>query len=385
MISSLSIRGNPWRRRSWRHLSILCIAIALLLGFGLPVNAMTPQDILDNTAALGSAIRGGFESTWVAVLGSDLYANLGNIGVGIGLLGFGLWIYRWLSLITEEGEIPQQAVQELMPLLLVIILVGNPTNRGQLLGEVSMTINDFSYDISRVILTGLNDISGGNPVTEIGVQNAARLTAEVAIRECAQLPEEELRRDCFAGAQERISEIIQPFGAGPNFRPWSTTLSNELNAQIAEARDASDTRDGRNIFSFLARGAGGLVSNLTSTVALGWLLITGTAFLFVIEIVALATAILGPLALGISLTPLGNRPALAWFSAYAGLAVVRITYAIIVALAGLVFSISGGSLGGSTAPLIVGLFGPLFALWLGRGGGIVVFNGLLNITALLIR
>ena len=385
MTLSLALRQRLWqRRRLLRYLGILCSAAALLLGFGRPAHGMTPQDILDNTALLASTIRMGFSTTWVAVLGSDLYVKLGNIGVAIGLLGFGLWAYRWWSLINQEGEIPTQAFQELAPILLLVVLLGNPTNRGQLLGQVSMAINDVSYNISREVLTGLNDIASGSPVTEIGVQNAARLTAEVAIRECSQLPEEELRRDCFAGARERISEIVQPFGAPPNFRPWSTTLLNELNQQIEEAREATETRDGRDLFSFFARGAGGLVSNITSTVGLGWLLLTGTAFLFAIEIIALATAILGPLALGVSLTPLGFRPALGWFSAYAGLAVVRVTYAVVVALAGLIFSVSGGSIGGATAPLIVGLFGPLFALWLGRGGGIAVFNGLLNISALLI-
>ncbi|MEQ8385670.1 MAG: hypothetical protein RH949_25265 [Coleofasciculus sp. A1-SPW-01] len=89
----------------------------------------------------------------------------------------------------------------------------------------------------------------------------------------------------------------------------------------------------------------------------------------------LLTGLLGPLAVGGSLLPVGNKAIFAWLTGFFSVGMVKLSFNIINGLVAVMVLNAGDS-----DPMIfafaTGLISPLLSLALAAGGGMAVFNSL---------
>ena len=112
---------------------------------------------------------------------------------------------------------------------------------------------------------------------------------------------------------------------------------------------------------------GGVGEIVTSFVTL-ILLALNNAYQWCIEFALLLTALLGPMAVGASLLPYGQKAIFAWLSAIMGCGIAKLSFNIMVGLCAQLVSNAE-----QNQPMIfllfVGLLSPLLASALGAGGG----------------
>lgn len=347
--------------------------------------ANAPEDFINASNNLSSLIRGSFESAWPLWLGSGLYKQIGTLGLSVAIPFAGIWAYKWL--FQEGSYISHSGRRDLALLLLVLVLIGSPTQRGSLLGQLTHGVHRVSYSINDTILQGVNQIVGSSDVvTEVGAQNAARTVVELAIERCGAIEDKKSREGCYDSAEGQMKAIIDSWVGGPFSTPaWTTQLYNELFQRLQVARAQTSTRS-----SFFLGNAGkelsGITAKLASSIAMGFLMATGTAFLLVLEIVSLGTALIGPFAVGASLIPVGGRPFVGWATGFLALAIARLTYGLVITIMAFLFYTGiGGLLSTAVIPIVVGFLGPLIAVAAATGGGLAIFNGLLAVGAILTR
>ena len=301
-----------------------------------------------------------FQGAWPLLLESEFYGQITTLGIFLGLPLAGLWAYKWL--FREQGQISRSGAQDLAVLLLVLFLIGSPgEGRGSMLANVTQAVHRVGYEVSDFVLRGVNEVVGAEDVIgEVGAQNAARLVVDRAIDRCGVSADPAVRQSCFDSAQLQATAILEPWADPFNQPPWLTPLFNELFQRLQMARAATNT--GTDFAGVVGSELSGVATSAAGALAQGFLLATGTAYLVFIEVAALATALLGPLVVGISLIPLGGRPLLTWTSGFIALGIARLTYVLIIAATSYVlYAGVGGVLGATVFPLVAGPWSVLSA------------------------
>jgi hypothetical protein len=107
----------------------------------------------------------------------------------------------------------------------------------------------------------------------------------------------------------------------------------------------------------------------------GWLLAFGIAFQWIVEVSMLLTGLLGPLAVGGTLLPVGQKAIFAWLTGFFSIGIVKLSFNIICGLVATMVVKAGNN-----DPMIfafaTGILAPILSLLLATGGGMAVFNSL---------
>ncbi|WP_250126332.1 hypothetical protein [Chroococcidiopsis sp. CCMEE 29] len=327
--------------------------------------ATTASDILQSNAEVSKAVSDSLSQTWKTTIEGPLYAEVAAIGAAIAVLCIGLWAANWLR-ATLDSEIPPRAFTELVVPILIVMLLGNPANRGTFFGQVTLGLHNGMNGVSNQILEKLSQDFSKDVVDRAGVKVSAQAIAADALKQCAQEKDENTRNACFNNADKKLQDLLSPY----QNEKWAQELYWHLRDQIAAAQGS-----GYGNSDFIARLFGGLstaINPITTQAAMGLLMIVGAAFVWFVQIAQLLTAILGPLFLGASLLPVPGKPIVLWLTGFLGLGLADLAYKIVVALAAITV-LNSGSSDPLIFPLIAGIFGPILALGMASGGGLALF------------
>lgn len=333
--------------------------------------ATTASDILQNNAEVSKAVQDSLSQTWKTTIGGPLYAEIAAIGAAIAVLCIGLWAANWLR-ATLDSEIPPRAFTELVVPILIVMLLGNPVNRGTFFGQVTLGLHEGMNGVSNQILEKLSQDFSQDVVDRAGVKIGAQAIAADALKLCAQEKDETTRNACFNNADKKVQDLLSPY----QNEKWAQELYWQLRDQIAAAQGS-----GYGNSDFVARlfgGLGAVVNPMMTQAAMGWLMIVGAGFVWFIQHAQLLTALMGPLFLGASLLPIPGKPIVLWLTGFLGLGLADLSYKILIALVAITVLNSGPS-DPMIFPLIAGVFGWLFALGMAGGGGLVLFANLSRI------
>ncbi|MFK8185201.1 MAG: hypothetical protein AB8B99_17655 [Phormidesmis sp.] len=200
---------------------------------------------------------------------------------------------------------------------------------------------------------------------------------------------------CLGNAHQQVSEMItayeeeylvglpQPFydleqSLGENLAPANAadiidgergTLAR-INAGALEGQRDDLPGIGGGAFRGALLGAlGGAVQSITQTIllAMQW------AFVNLLELAMLLTAMVSPFALTLSFLPGKGRPIIAWIVGYLSMVMVQFYYNIMIGImANVVLNSNAYDINGFL--IVMAIFGPLLAMKLAQGGGIAVFD-----------
>ncbi|MDX2096735.1 MAG: hypothetical protein SFW36_03080 [Leptolyngbyaceae cyanobacterium bins.59] len=294
--------------------------------------------------------------------GGGLYALLARLGLYLALGTLILFMVRWTRQLLE-GEMQKSISDLIWPLLVVMLLA----NQGKLLANTTFgirnLINYVSYSALSTLDTSLNIES-----TLAGVMNYRILQEEMAniVSQCDQFTQDQEKlRVCLKEAQRELEALKEEYLQNPN-----KFLKDRGKAEIERKRDSLDDP--------LTSPPKPIPRDREMNKVSEQLLSLGTAFQRTIESCLLVTALAGPLAVGASLLPFGNKPIFAWLSALLSLGLAKLSYNLLNAVVIVSVYYTGVTGNFLYQDFATGAINPLLAFGLAAGGGKALFDGLLQ-------
>ena len=301
---------------------------------------------------------------WHAVLsgtvpgGTALYGALADVGeyfaVGT-LLVLMILIFRDLN----EGK-PYSLENLIWPLIVATLLANNGNLLAQTTIGLRSIINNANQTVLETTLAGVN-------LNQIYRQanGLANVQQEISalVQECASSSNEELSK-CLAVAQEAANDLIDKYKQKNGSNLWIENLQADLADTFADGI------------------LGGTVNLVFSSLLSNWqpilysvLSLMQIAYQNLLEATLLLTALLGPVAVGGSLLPMGVRPVFAWLTGFFSVGMAKLSFNIIV---GLTAAIATNNSVGDPGwfPLFCAILAPLLSFGLAAGGGLAVWNGI---------
>lgn len=302
--------------------------------------------ITEDSAVAAEAIAEAMNGLWEDVLGGGLYAAIARLGVLFAVGTLLLFMVQWTRQMIDGGNGNQAIAELIWPLIVIVFLANNATVLADFTRGMRAMINQTNQAL-------LESTSASVRLQEAYQQVMAETGATDAIRgqlaQCAGIADPTQQSDCVQRVQQQAQQVA-PQNQSEGFQQW-----------------VSNAFDGRFILS--------QINSAIQMAIRGWLISFSIAFQWVVEISWLLTALLGPLAVGGSLLPVGQKAIFAWITGFFSVAMVKICFNIIAGLAATLV-LNAGQTGDMTFPFLVGILAPVLSLILASGGGMAVFNSL---------
>ncbi len=332
---------------------LLSIFLAQTLGSG---------DILEQGRNTAQAIAQAWNQQWQDVLTGELYKILAQLGVFFAVSTFLFYMTQWAKDLTN-GEFNRPISSLIWPFLIAAILANN----GAVLSGFTVTARNYLNSMNQEVLK-VTDLKLGANYQQAIMRNPIEEMAGSLLRNCESLTGE-TQLQCLTEAKEKINQILDDYekNANESSPDWAKNLKEKVNQFVEEAANGKVVE-----LSFNASLSSTSQTNLQS-----FLLSTQYAFQNLIEISMLLTAALGPVAVGLSLLPVGGKPIYFWLTGFFALGIAKLSYNIIAGLTARVL-ITAGDSDPTWFMIFVAFLAPLLAIALAIGGGKAVFQAISN-------
>lgn len=297
--------------------------------------------ITQDSAAASEAIATAMDGLWNDVLTGGLYAAIARLGVFFAVGTLLIFMVQWTRQMVD-GESSKAFTEIIWPIVVIFLLANN----GAALALGTRGLREVINQTNQTLLTSTsNSIRLQEAYQQVMQQAGAESAVRGLIQQCNAVADPQQQTECLDNAAKQAEEIAaQTNGKKEGWFP-DFGLSEFLST---------------NIFQLAVRG---------------WLIAFGVAFQWLIEISLLLTALFGPLAIGGSLLPVGQKAVFAWLVGFFSVGMVKLSFNIISGLvATLVLNADAND------PLIfafaTGLLAPILSLAIATGGGMTVFNSL---------
>jgi hypothetical protein len=321
----------------------------------------TANQILQNGIDAQQQIAAAMDNLWTDVLGGGLYVAITRLGVLFAVGTLLIFLVQWTKGVLNDEDV--NPLSELIwPLLVVTLLANN----GALLSTCTLAVRNIINQTNEILLTTTSStISLQVAYQQIMGEIGAEAAIQSIISQCSAIADPQQQSDCLAQAAAQADLIASSLPAPP-----SNALTNLING----------------VKSWVTNPGEQVVQAISSTLQLavrGWLVAFGIAFQWIVEVSLLLTALLGPLSVGGTLLPVGQKAIFAWLTGFFSVGLIKICFNIIT---GLVATMVVNA--GTNDPMIfafaTGLLAPILALILASGGGIAIFNSLSSISSKLL-
>lgn len=338
----------------------------LLVG---PLAQANPGEIIDQGAQASLAIAESLDGLWESVLSGGLYAAIAQVGVFFAVGTLLLFITQWTKDLID-GDNPRAFSELIWPILVIALLANNAS----LLASVSKGVREIINTTNQNVL----EYTSASVKLSEAYQQAQGITGvESAIKElidqCQSLTDPAQQKACLERNAQKAQDLVNSLPNAP------TRLQKAVQNLLGQVENLTP----ENLDDVFWAGVGGLTGSVLQTSLRGWLIFLSIAFQWVIEISLLLTALLGPMAVGGSLLPVGGKAIYAWLTGLFSIGMVKLCFNIIAGLAATLVLEAEDS-----DPMIfaflVGIFAPILALVLATGGGMAVFNSLSRAATFLI-
>lgn len=322
------------------------------------------KDILENAAAGSQLIAEGFDKLWEQTLDGALYASLMKVAQLFALATLCFYMVE-----LAKNFINQEDMKALSGWIWPIVIIALMANNGALLRSSTLTARNFINKINNDVLEYA--AAGANLETAYNrAVGSAKLKEEVGkeIERCRSLGASQDAVDCLRSAEARLKAKAPQLFKG-DVPPSDSYELNPIE-QLKETADAvgGAIKDPGGALNDAWDSAMGGVGAVVTAFITSILLALTNAYQWAVEFALLLTALLGPIAVGSSLLPYGQKAIFAWMSAIFGIGVAKLSFNIVVGLCAQLVANAQ-----SNQPMIfllfVGLLSPILATALGAGGG----------------
>lgn len=320
--------------------------------------------VLNSSQNISDSVRQSWDYAWDQALSGSLFINMVDVGIFLAAGSLAFWCVsfarKWL-----EDEASPNALQELVwPLIVILLLAHQGTNLALLAKGMRGLVNDVNANL----LAGISrDIKVEDMMAELADFSSAEIQFASLRSQCNAIVNRQKQLECIQLQAEAMTGILSQYKQQHTDTPYGKKLAQEQ----ALAKQDPDS----NLVSGAANYVAGLAISPLTALVLALLNTFQWAFSQLVEVSMLLTALMGPIAIGTSLLPMGTKPIFAWLSAFSAVGILKLSYNLVVGLATISFYHSG-NINNLAAALFFGLCAPILALGMAAGGGMALFSGL---------
>jgi hypothetical protein len=303
-----------------------------------PNPGQAASTITEDGIAASEAVAKSLDKMWDDVLDGGLYGSIANLGIFFAVGTLLIFIVQWTKEMIDGDS--SKAFTDVIWVIIVIFL----------LSSNARPLAATTKGLRRII-------------------NQTNQNLLVSTSASIQLQEAYQKVMFKTGKGDAIASLIKQCDGVAD--PTEQTVCLQKAAKQAQEIEDEATQDNRprwlkNFTDFLS-------TNIFQLEVRRWLLAFSIAFQWVVEICMLLTALLGPLAVGGSLLPVGQKAIFAWLTGFFSVGMIKLCFNII---SGLVATMVLNS--DNNDPMIfafaIGILAPVLSVVLAAGGGMAVFK-----------
>ena len=284
------------------------------------------------------AVALNFEPLWRGVIQGGLYTAMANIGSLIAAVALGFFLVQMAQqFISNQND---YAISELIWPVIVISFLAND---GAMLGSATLELRSIGNQVNNTMLaSAVKNKSLQDEFQDSQKNDSINTNLAVSISECREnypAIQPIKRRECYSKAQAKAKAERQKYG-------------------LVEVKQ-----------SFWPRAA-------LQYLLRNFLWALHKAVQWVIEITLLTMALLGPIAMGLTLMPGTNKAIFAWLSGIASIFLIKLTLNLISGLAAYAISLQDNYANSMVLPLILAILAPIMSVMVGLQGGSALYNAL---------
>ncbi|MGF1480393.1 MAG: hypothetical protein ACFB4I_13025 [Cyanophyceae cyanobacterium] len=367
--------------------------------FDLDLSDQFAEDV-----TVAEKVKESFDGLWDVALSptSFVYSSLSDIGLLLAVVTVTVFIVRWGRELLESGISSKSFGEIIWPLVVAVFL----SNNGQILASTTRAMQNYVQEQEETIVNGaFLDVFIGETLESAFRQLVGITTVPLGIGSIlAQCTSHENPAFCLSGPPVYEGEEIERFESGAlqqaicALNPYVESGENPKLAQLSKELE----KEQEKLHSILKNEVPGssdeedtftvgippeiykLMSASEDSGLMQFFMGSGAAFVWLTELALFITALLGPLALGLSLLPVGGKAVFAWLTGFLSVAFAKLFYFILTGLSSIVVldAIQDVSLTDFVDSILVGIFvgalAPLLSLAVCVSGGRAVFQSLVG-------
>ncbi|MBD2181013.1 hypothetical protein H6S82_11940 [Planktothrix sp. FACHB-1355] len=284
-----------------------------------------------------------------------LWAGLCNLGTILAALSIIILAVKMAADYQEKRFFLSDLAASVVWPLFIAIMLGN---NGYLLSQTVMVVRNIGHqEVVNVLNIQLADTTFKQAISDVTLTQSVKTQVSTVYAECQGLSGKPLT-DCLQEKQPVVEQIL-------------TEAEKQNGGPLEQARQAV-----AQLTDFV-QNPGAVFSATISLILITFLYALQWAFVNILEAALIMTATFAPIALGLSLLPLGAKPIWAWASGFLALFGVQLGYNIVVGLAATVIVAAGAQTFSDLAFLaFISIFAPALALLIAGGGGVALYAGI---------
>jgi hypothetical protein len=323
-----------------------------LLHYGLFISQTQPPNpgqaastITSDGVAASEAVAQSMDKLWDDVLQGGLYSAIANLGIFFAVGTLLIFIVQWTREMVD-GDSSKGFSEIIWPIVVIVLLANN----AQPLSTATKGLRGIINQTNKTLLASTSaSIQLQEAYQQVMLKTGKGDAIESLVNQCNALADPTQQTECLQNASQQAKQIESELD-NDNRPDWLKGVSDFLNT---------------NIFQLTVRG---------------WLLALAIAFQWIVEVSMLLTALLGPLAIGGSLLPVGQKAIFAWLIGFFSVGMIKLCFNIISGLvATMVLNADNND------PMIfafaIGILAPILSVVLAAGGGLAIFRSFSSITS----
>jgi hypothetical protein len=328
-----------------------------------------------------SEIPAALNKLWKISMEGGMYRTICFLGTLIAVLAVGFWCVK-LYKTLEEGGLRPAANEMVFPVLLIVMLSNNGKNMRDLTLATRDAMNGFNVTLNRVIDA---EVSFRSATSVLANFDAAVSFTDGQVKACQSETEFKRFEDCMT----QNATISKVFNTGLE-RLWPEATNKEGAQWQKEIQDWKDYTSNYTKNRFDVSKLNGLKGgNITDKLAdirnihsfedtapfRGVILSFRGAFLYIIEVMMLITALIGPIFLALSLFPVGSKPIVTWGISFLTLGFCKICFSLISGLSSMAMVLAGpNNVDMMVTAVVLGLLAPVLAISVASGSGLATLS-----------
>jgi hypothetical protein len=323
-----------------------------LLHYGLFLSQTQPSNpgqaastITQDGVAASEAVAQSMDKLWDDVLQGGLYSAIANLGIFFAVGTLLIFIVQWTREMIDGDS--SKGFTEIIWTIVVIVLLAN---NGQPLATATQGLRGIINQTNRTLLASTSaSIQLQEAYQQVMLKTGKGDAIQSLVNQCNAIADPTQQAECLQNASQQAKQIEAEINQD-NRPEWLKSVSDFFNT---------------NIFQLTVRG---------------WLLALAIAFQWIVEVCMLLTALLGPLAVGGSLLPVGQKAIFAWLIGFFSVGMIKLCFNII---SGLVSTMVLNT--DNNDPMIfafaIGILAPILSVVLAAGGGMAIFRSFSSIAS----
>jgi hypothetical protein len=310
-----------------------------------PNPGQAASTITDDGVAASEAVARAMDQLWDDVLQGGLYSAIANLGVFFAVGTLLVFIVQWTREMVD-GDSSRGFEEIIWPIVVIVLLANN----AQPLSAATKGLRGIINQTNKTLLASTSaSIQLQEAYQQVMLKTGKGDAIQSLVNQCNAIADPTQQAECLQNASTQAREIEAELD-NDNRPDWLKGISDFFNT---------------NVLQLTVRG---------------WLLGLAIAFQWIVEVCMLLTALLGPLAVGGSLLPVGQKAIFAWLTGFFSVGMIKLCFNIISGLvATLVLKADNND------PMIfafaIGILAPILSVVLAAGGGLAIFTSFSNIAS----